>query len=370
MSELANQTRKNLAPSSSSGRRGGGTTETARSLGFVLTFWGGLGTTIFLCGWLLCSGGKTKIVSQSASGDMPVVGRTAQVSFPISVKAGRQDGLFERISTTMQTLQTETEPGQRETIIESLLASLATEEIPAALEILKNLAASEQAADLQRRLVRLWAKTDPQAAALWSGKLPAGELRNQALDQVAIVWANEDFPYAAGWARQLPEAERNLAVNAVATEAIRTKPAEALQLAAELPPSDARIDLFRRGAGEWAAVDSQAAADWAMQIADDTLREQVVAAAATAWSDKDPVAAANFAVNELPAGQLQSDTVVAIVQRWAQQQPERASEWVAQFPNGALRDAAVDNLAGQWSQRDPASAARWRGKMMATVSRF
>jgi hypothetical protein len=71
-----------------------------------------------------------------------------------------------------------------------------------------------------------------------------------------------------------------------------------------------------------------------------------------------PVDAATWALKELPPGRLLDDTVVSIVQRWAQRDMDGATAWVKQFPEGALRAAAVENLLAQWSPTDPEGAQR------------
>ena len=95
---------------------------------------------------------------------------------------------------------------------------------------------------------------------------------------------------------------------------------------------------------EWAVQDPVAAADWARRIPGESLRATVLAGIATVWSDRDPVGGATLAAKELPAGRLQADTVVSIVQRWAQRAPDDAAGWVLQFPEGKLRDAAMESL--------------------------
>src|SRR5206468_9202797 len=98
-------------------------------------------------------------------------------------------------------------------------------------------------------------------------------------------------------------------------EAARNEPLEALRLALTLPPDQARNDLIAHSANQWAAVDPEAAAKWANQIAEEPLRARVLAGIATTWGDKDAAAAATLAVKSLPPGRPQDDAVVGIVQR-------------------------------------------------------
>lgn len=104
-----------------------------------------------------------------------------------------------------------------------------------------------------------------------------------------------------------------------------------------------------RAASEWAATDPESAVAWAHQIADPTLRDSVLAGVAAAWGDADPVAAATLAAKGLPPGRQQADAVIAIVQRWAQTDPQAAAQWVAEFPESTLRATALDNLANLWA---------------------
>ena len=170
---------------------------------------------------------------------------------------------------------------------------------------------------------------------------------------VAIEWANVDLDSTIAWARQLPgAAEQKTLLLAAANEAARTDPMAALRIAVTLPADGERNETIRRAATEWTSHDATSAVDWAKQIPDEILRSQVLAAEAVAWSESKPESAATLAVENLPTGRLLDDTVVSIVQRWAQRQPEAAAAWVEQFPEGTLRVTAMENLIAQASPAD------------------
>jgi len=268
--------------------------------------------------------------------------------------------LSDKLAKLIQDLQTEDDPMKREQLIANLLAGLKTGDIAAALDFLKDAQPAELAADLSRRLVRRWAESNPQEVAAWINGLPDGDQRQIALDSLAIVWADSQMVEATSWGQSLGnDGERNRVLTDVANEAVRADPMTALQLAVGLPADAQRDDLIRRAAMEWASGDATNAVAWAEQIPDATLRVTVLAGEAVAWAKQDPESAATLAVTELPAGRLQEDTVVSIVQRWAELQPEAAAAWVAQFPEGAMRAAAIENLVALWSQTDAAAAQQW-----------
>jgi hypothetical protein len=213
--------------------------------------------------------------------------------------------------------------------------------------------------ELGRLLLRRWAEINPASAAAWAGSLPEGPFRFEVMGHVAIVWANTDLAGALHWVRQLPEGEsRNSACLNLGYEAARTEPLISLELALQLP-ARTRDELLAHAAGEWASRDPLAAAEWASRISETGLRGRILCSVATGWADLDPRAAATWAVMVLPAGELQDRGVTAIVQRWVQQSPKSAGEWVQQFPPSPLRGVALQSLISIWANADPISAAQW-----------
>jgi hypothetical protein len=270
------------------------------------------------------------------------------------------DPLADSLAKLMQAIQAEDDPMKREQLIADFLASLKTGDMAGVLNMLKTAEPADFVEDLSRRLVHHWAASDPQDLAAWINNLPAGSQRQGALDDLAVSWANSQLTNAISWGLSLTnEDERNSILTAVANEAVHTDPVTALRVAVSLPAAAQSDELIGRAATEWASGDATNAVAWAEQIPDGTLRAKVLAGESVAWSEQDPESAATLAVQELPAGRLQEDAVVSIVQRWAQQQPAAAAAWVARFPEGSLRTAAIENLVTQWSQKDPAGAQQW-----------
>lgn len=95
---------------------------------------------------------------------------------------------------------------------------------------------------------------------------------------------------------------------------------------------------------QWASRDGEQAAAWARQIADANLRGKLLRDVAVGWAERNPVAAGTLAVSDIASGRQQDDAIVSIVQRWAQQQPEAAADWVEQFPEGELKRTATEYL--------------------------
>lgn len=271
------------------------------------------------------------------------------------------EGFRLRFATQLQWLRERLESIEREDQILAVLDSLSPDEIPLALNFLEQTELTPATQELSAFLVRRWAGYDPQAAASYVAQLPAGEIRQAALDHAAVGWANRDPTGAAEWAAQLTSAEeRERALLAVGHERLRTEPTEAIRMASDLPPDPQRDHMICRAVAEWATLDSPAAIAWAGALPPGALRESALAESLTAWASRDPLSAAALAVGELHSTLVQADAIGIIVQHWARQDPPAAAEWVAQFPPGDLRSTAITSVAGIWSQKDPEKAESWR----------
>lgn len=257
------------------------------------------------------------------------------------------------LAETLAAIQAEIDPGKREEMLTAMVNSYAANEIPLVLALLQSSESSDFTEELSARLLRRWAQCDVHAAAVWAEALPDGALRKRALGGVAAEWADHEPAQAETWARQLPRVtERLEALGSIASAFIRTDPVESIRLVATDLLPDARRDvLLRHAAMEWASQDGKNAAKWAQQIEVGLLREQVIAAVATAWSEREPIPAATFLLAELPVGRTHDDAVIGIVQRWSQQDPAQAADWVKQFPEGELRKTAIDEIANNTPKR-------------------
>ncbi len=208
--------------------------------------------------------------------------------------------------------------------------------------------------------IRSWAKENPSAAATFAEQQPDPVVRRDALNQVALVWAETDVTKAIAWASQLPvdEAKADILIN-LGYELARTEPVKALALAATLSSESGRDDLMVHAVSQWATTDALAATKRACAIPELALRERVLASIAMAMADQTPEAAVILTTQALWPGESQKQAAIAIVQRWAQQDPQGAASWVQQFPAGDLQETAVRNLIAVWSQSGSEKPVEW-----------
>ena len=232
--------------------------------------------------------------------------------------------------------------------LQAFIESIPLDQMPAALTELQQLQSQNptvRGKDMEMRLIRRWAVNNPNQAAQWAAQMPA-DVRQDAVTAASEKWAEKDFSAATNWVAGLTdESARLTAINAVIGQTVYSNPQGALTMAADLPQDANRDQLNKNAAGGWAANAPEDAIAWAKQITDDGLRQQVISAIAMGMADKNPASAANLAVDSLPAGKVQQDTVLAIVQRWGIIDPTAANAWVKEFPDPDFRQTALDTIA-------------------------
>lgn len=251
------------------------------------------------------------------------------------------------------------DPVERQTQLEKLLAEIPSSDLERTLNLLWDQSVSGPAREFTGRLVRRWAAETPALAASWITHQPPGPLQQELALAIATIWANEKAAEATDWVRNWPESQKEAGITAVAYEIARTSPTNALWLASELSAGDARDELIRHAVGEWASADANLPIAWAAKMENSPLRTEVLATATLALSESDPEAAARLAIQALPEGRKKDITVVGIVQRWTQKEPEKAADWVKSFPPGQLRDSAAENVVNLWSDQALDKPAEW-----------
>ena len=231
--------------------------------------------------------------------------------------------------------------------LQDFVKSIDPADLPNALKQLQDLQMHGTTAvgnDLEMRLLRRWTENDPHVAADWATQMPA-MVKADALTVAASSWAEKDYAAAADWAGKLADNdERQSALKSIASGVVYTAPVDALKLACTLPDSAARNDVITRAAGTWTAQAPADAIAWAGQIPDAGLRSEVTSAIAISWGNHDPQSAAQLALDSLPGGKLQDNTVAAIASRWGLMDASAAQSWIKQLGDDNLRQIADQAL--------------------------
>ncbi|MGC4014616.1 MAG: hypothetical protein QM755_08900 [Luteolibacter sp.] len=316
--------------------------------------------------------------TSSAAGKQPpaaaAVPRGAQEGESETVEPGAyfpeppgDKGWSKPLKSSLQAIFHERSEANRDKLLQQAAAAIAPGDFAEVLGYLREFdredLSANLTADLANRLMERWTTEDLKGFADWTAKTPPGTFRDDAINYVIEGTAATNVGAAESWARSLADPDaRNLAIRNLAQQQTVNHPEEALRLLKDVPPdpdqpgADPQVTM---AASNWAHDHLEDATRWVSQLQDSPMKTEALAGIAISMAEKDPAGAAAFAVDEMPVCQRQSDTVVGVVQLWAQQDPDKAADWVGQFPTGPMKDSASRTLVAIWSQTAPDKAKIW-----------
>jgi hypothetical protein len=125
------------------------------------------------------------------------------------------------------------------------------------------------------------ADTDPAGAVALAGKITAngaGPLEENILENLTQRWADQDEQAASAWASTLPAGPiRDGALDRIAFVQAKADPADAAQLVAnEITPGVIQNDAAMSVLYQWAKQDTAAAMAWAQSFPDGDLRNRAI----------------------------------------------------------------------------------------------
>lgn len=190
-----------------------------------------------------------------------------------------------------------------------------------------------------------WVALDAPAAARFAKSLPAGRWRGAIIRRVAQDWAGEDPASAQRWAARFKDADERASTLAdVCLQVAQTDPRQAVAAAQRSGLGEGPGGVMDRLVQQWAAQDFAGADGWVMAQPADQRREGMLARLASVQSQTDPASAANLVAERMPAGPLQDEAAITVLDRWAARDLAAATAWADRFPAGGLRDRARQEL--------------------------
>ncbi len=194
-------------------------------------------------------------------------------------------------------------------------------------------------------LLSQWVALDPRAAARFSKSLPAGRWRGAIIRRVAQDWAGQDSVGAERWAARFKdEGERASTMADICLQVAQTDPRQAIDIAQRNGLAEVSGRVMDSLVQQWAAQDFATVDVWVMEQPAGQRREEMLARLAYVQSQTDPASAANLVVDRMPAGPLQDEAAITVLDQWAARDLASATAWADQFPAGGLRDRAQQEL--------------------------
>lgn len=287
---------------------------------------------------------------------------------------------------------------ERTALLVELLPTWARNDPAKALDFAVSSGIEYESLGVVREALRKWRTADPAAATQWLRQLPAGLLRDKAVD----AWVNGGRPTSVeearqrlellrgltggpgkferraaqqalqqlasldpdaglAWANGLPPSERTAALRDVVQAGATRAPDRMAALLQSLPldprNNDDRnqtLQLFHPLAHSWAQRDVLAAANWAAGLPDRMARAAALNGLALAWTEQDPQAAWRWALSQGP--QVRNDACREVLREWTGHDAAAALAAVRQLPpEGQVRQ--LPRVLGAYAGVDPAGAA-------------
>ncbi len=254
------------------------------------------------------------------------------------------------------------EVGWDEEALEAAAAQVDPATIAGTLELLLDGAYSADAG-LRDRLLRRWVEVDAPEAASWAAALPSTPDTATLIRLVATAWGASDTAAAMAWVNTLPPGPTRAGATVdLAYEMARSEPLAALELIAPLGSGAERDALLLHAASQWAPGNPMAAEQWALQIPDRDLQQQMVETVAIALAETDPVTASRLTLQRLAPGPGRLRAVVSLLQRWA------TPAWDAVESRAFTQH--LPTLLASWTTEEPDAAHAWMRTLPESARRL
>jgi hypothetical protein len=247
---------------------------------------------------------------------------------------------------------------ERSGIFKQILRRWAELEPREAFDYLNSLAEGEIKSQAMTEVAKIAARTDPEYLASAAESMPASRARRELVQELTKAWSETDVRAALSWAQRLPEDQSKQDALAIIRFAWAAQiPAQAASQLIELPPGDSRNSFLTAIAERWGSSNPEAAMEWVRTLSEP---EQALAVPGVigAWAEQDPLAAGEF-VAGLPQDETQNRAALLVISSWANRDPEQAIAWVLRFREGPTREQGLREAVSGWTRMDSEAARMW-----------
>ncbi len=210
-----------------------------------------------------------------------------------------------------------------------------------------------------RRVLVVWARTDPRAALAALEAMADPQLTQAAQHSVISSWTQSDPRSAFEWVRAQPPSSGQSSLLATTLGAYaNSDPEGALALASSLDGGH-RSRVIETVIRQWASEEPLAAAAWLDSSPDKT--PAAVAAVVGGYTKLDPEAAFDWLMDQSTGAQRQSASM--IVRAIAAKSPEAARRLIERIDDREARQIAGSQLMSTWVETNPRAAVRAIARM-------
>jgi hypothetical protein len=244
------------------------------------------------------------------------------------------------------------------------------------------------------RVLSGWASTDPEAARTWAATKGEGQEENPYLIGVVNGLARTDVGAATellstmsygrmrgiaadrviesvmvngadagiGWARGIADEQLRDGVMARLADRIsETDPARSLSLLGDIKDPERKTDTVRDVVSNWVRTDANAAATWVQNLDDPALKVEAQTSMVQSWARRDADAAAKW-LDAQPKGPELDKPIMAYVERTSMRDPQKALLMANSISDEQTRRTTLEQIMGRWMEFDPEGANKFLNK--------
>lgn len=215
-------------------------------------------------------------------------------------------------------------------------------------------------------VVSSWAQNDPDGAWQWYLKAKQEEDQGMfggpsfALSGIFASYAQRDLDGAFKKLEGLDENERMMAAGGFAQGAYDPEFRERLLgKAAEMEDENLRRTLYQGISSQWAMMDPEGAADWAVGLPDADRAQVAQSVGSSLMMSSKPEKGADLMVSAAQTEQEKAQAYSSAVAQWVHRDANAAGAWLGKQPQGPELDQARSTFASSIAGRDPESAMAW-----------
>jgi hypothetical protein len=198
-------------------------------------------------------------------------------------------------------------------------------------------------------IVSMWASRDSEAALNWT-LANADRLDPSALRNVSQRMADENLDLAVSMLNQLPADKRAGWIEGLVGRMAQNDVNAAIGFVERYRGQPGYAEAYGTVIREIAQLDPVRAAGMLASAPESSANMSAIFTITREWANRDPAAAARWAMNEISDTRLQTSAISNVASMWAQRDGESAQSWIYSLSSGPARDAAINGYLGAAAQ--------------------
>ncbi len=206
------------------------------------------------------------------------------------------------------------------------------------------------------------ARTDVNAATELLSTMSYGRMRGIAADRVIENVMVNGPDAGIGWARGIADEQLRDGVMARLADRIsETDPARSLSLLGDIQDPERKTDTVRDVVSNWVRTDAAAAVSWVQNLDDPALKVEAQTSMMQSWARRDADAAAKW-LDSQPKGPDLDKPILAYVERTSMRDPQKALLMANSISDEQTRRTTLEQIMGRWMEFDPEGANKFLNK--------